>query len=165
MADITKPENLAFRLGMIGVTSALAQPISPIVGAYIYSKFGYIGVFSATLIGMLCAGILLLIRIRPYKWKREKKEVCFIVTVICPCAELTWVQTQGWSSNFSYFEGNKIWPSPSSWNSCQLSTVADNCHTSLVYIQKFKKSAGSQMIIKNSIFQSAPIFVGWKKLP
>ena len=89
MADITKPENLAFRLGMIGVTSALAQPISPIVGAYIYSKFGYIGVFSATLIGMLCAGILLLIRIRPYKWKREKKEVCFIVTVICPCAELT----------------------------------------------------------------------------
>ena len=89
MADITKPENLAFRLGMIGVTSALAQPISPIVGAYIYSKFGYIGVFSATLIGMLCAGILLLLRIRPYKWKREKKEVCFIVTVICPCAELT----------------------------------------------------------------------------
>ena len=84
MADITKPENLAFRLGMIGVTSALAQPISPIVGAYIYSKFGYIGVFSATLIGMLCAGILLLIRIRPYKWKREKKEVCFIVTVIYP---------------------------------------------------------------------------------
>jgi MFS family permease len=89
MADITKPENLAFRLGMIGVTSALAQPISPIIGAYIYSKFGYIGVFSATLMGMLCAGILLLIRIRPYKWKREKKEVCFIVTVICPRADLT----------------------------------------------------------------------------
>ena len=75
MADITKPENLAFRLGMIGVSSALAAPISPIIGAYIYSKFGYIGVFSATLIGTLCAGIFLVIRIHPYKWKPNKEKV------------------------------------------------------------------------------------------
>ena len=53
----------------------LAQPLSPIAGAFIYSKFGYIGLFAATLIGMLCAGMFLLIRIRPYKWNPKKKEV------------------------------------------------------------------------------------------
>ena len=78
MADITKPENLAFRLGMIGLSGALAAPISPIIGAYIYSKFGYMGLFSASNIGVLCAGIFLLIRIHPYKWKPAKEKVCFL---------------------------------------------------------------------------------------
>ena len=39
MADITTPENRAFRYGMLQVAISLAAPLSPIVGSYIYSKW------------------------------------------------------------------------------------------------------------------------------
>ena len=79
MADITTPENRAFRYGMLQLAISMAAPLSPIVGSYIYSnvpyQYRYIGVFLAALIGTIVGGTYLLLRIRSYDWKPQKKEV------------------------------------------------------------------------------------------
>ena len=79
MADITTPENRAFRYGMLQVAISLAAPLSPIIGSYIYSnvpyQYRYVGVFLAALMGTIVGGTYLLLRIRSYEWKPKKKEV------------------------------------------------------------------------------------------
>ena len=79
MADITTPENRAFRYGMLQVAISLAAPLSPIVGSYIYSnvpyQYRYVGVFLAALMGTIVGGTYLLLRIRSYEWNPQKKEV------------------------------------------------------------------------------------------
>ena len=75
MADITTPETLTFRLFMLGIPSALAVPISPLIGNLIYSHFGYVGVLCTSLIGFFLGGLILLFSIRSYDWQPEKKEV------------------------------------------------------------------------------------------
>ena len=47
--------------------------------------------------------------------KAEWKHNC--VTIICPYAELTWVQTRGWPLTFFYLKIGKSQISPSIWNS------------------------------------------------
>ena len=76
MADITTPENRGFRFAMLGVTMTIAGPIAPILGAFIYSKIGYFGLFSVALGGILFGGFLLLFSMRSYEWtpKQNKDE-------------------------------------------------------------------------------------------
>ena len=78
MADITTPETLTFRLFMLGIPSAIAVPISPLIGNLIYLHLGYVGVLSTSLIGFFFGGLLLLFSIRSYNWQPEKKEVLHI---------------------------------------------------------------------------------------
>lgn len=75
LADITEPDKLAFRFGMLHLASSLGRSTGPIVGATIYEHFGYIGVFSASLLGTALGSLYLVVRIWTFKWTPPKSKV------------------------------------------------------------------------------------------
>ena len=90
IADISSEKYRAFRYGMLHLAGSLARPIAPIIGAYLLSfgteewslKYGYVLVFSTSLASTALGAILLLWRIRSYKWIPEKKEVRIMRIII-----------------------------------------------------------------------------------
>ena len=90
IADISSEKYRAFRYGMLHLAGSLARPIAPIIGAYLLSfgteewslKYGYVLVFSTSLASTALGAILLLWRIRSYKWIPEKKEVKIMRIII-----------------------------------------------------------------------------------
>ena len=77
LADITTSETRSFRFAMIGFASQLAAPLAPIVGAYLLSSGGYVCVFSTSLALTMLGALYMVLRIRPFNWKPEKKEVLY----------------------------------------------------------------------------------------
>jgi MFS family permease len=72
--DITKPDERAFRYGMLHLASTLGRPIAAPIGAYLLRTGGYVWVFCTSLAGIVIGSVFLLIRIHSYKWKPEKKD-------------------------------------------------------------------------------------------
>ena len=72
MTDITKPDERAFRFGMIHLASSLGRPLASPLGAYLLRTGGFLCVFSTTLVGIFIGAISLLLRIHKYKWNPPK---------------------------------------------------------------------------------------------
>ena len=75
LADITTPETRAFRFQMLVFASTLSGPLAPMVGAYLLSNGGYVCVFSTSLALTMLGALYMMLRIRSFNWKPEKKEV------------------------------------------------------------------------------------------
>ena len=81
ITDISSPENRAFRFGMLHLATGLGSPLSPPVGAYLLKTGGYVCVFATSLTGIVLGAILLIWRIRKYKWNPERKpKVRFLIS-------------------------------------------------------------------------------------
>ena len=78
VADITDSQYLAFRYGMIHLAGSLAKPIAPMFGAYLLKTGGYVCVFTTSLAGTILGALLLVVMVRSYEWKSEKKHVSFL---------------------------------------------------------------------------------------
>ena len=57
LADITQPEERAFRYGMLGWIKKLGNPLAAQAGKYLLEAGGYTCVFSTTLLGIVLGGI------------------------------------------------------------------------------------------------------------
>ena len=77
LADITTPETRAFRFQMLVFASTLSGPLAPMVGAYLLSNGGYVCVFSTSLALTMLGALYMMLRIRSFNWKPEKKEVLY----------------------------------------------------------------------------------------
>ena len=80
MTDITKPDERAFRFGMIHLASSLGRPLASPLGAYLLRTGGFLCVFSTTLVGIFIGAISLLLRIRKYKWNPPKSNKVIIIS-------------------------------------------------------------------------------------
>lgn len=77
IADISPPDTLAFRYGMLHLASSLGRTIAPPVGAYLFTTGGYTCVFTASLVGTSLGALFLTIRVRSFKWTPKKSQVIF----------------------------------------------------------------------------------------
>ena len=73
LADITQPEERAFRYGMLGWIKKLGNPLAAQAGKYLLEAGGYTCVFSTTLLGIVLGGLLLLWRVHNYDWNPPNK--------------------------------------------------------------------------------------------
>ena len=73
LADITVPEERAFRYGMLGWVKKLGNPLAAQAGKYILEAGGYTAVFSTTLACIVLGGLLLIWRVQKYDWNPPKK--------------------------------------------------------------------------------------------
>ena len=73
LADITQPEERAFRYGMLGWIKKLGNPLAAQAGKYLLEAGGYTCVFSTTLFGIVLGGLLLLWRVNKYAWNPPNK--------------------------------------------------------------------------------------------
>ena len=77
IADITKPEDRAFRYGMLHIVHSLGRPLGAPFGAYLLRTGGFLCVFCTALVGIAIGSVYLLYRINSYKWNPPKKDkVC-----------------------------------------------------------------------------------------
>ena len=60
---------------MLVFASTLSGPLAPMVGAYLLSNGGYVCVFSTSLALTMLGALYMMLRIRSFNWKPEKKEV------------------------------------------------------------------------------------------
>ena len=72
LADISKPEDRAFRYGMLGLAWKCGEPLGNAVGGYLYETGGYNCVFSSTLCGTILGAIVLTVMIKKYQWNPGK---------------------------------------------------------------------------------------------
>ena len=72
LADISKPEDRAFRYGMLGLAWKCGEPLGNAVGGYLYETGGYNCVFSSTLCGTILGAIVLTVKIKKYQWNPGK---------------------------------------------------------------------------------------------
>lgn len=73
IADITTPDERAFRFGMLSLASKLGTPLASQAGKYLFDTGGYVCVFSTTLVGVILGAILLVWRLQRYQWNPPKK--------------------------------------------------------------------------------------------
>ena len=73
IADITTPEERAFRFGMLTLVARLGTPLAAQAGKYLLETGGYVCVFSTTLTGIVLGGILLVWRLKRFDWNPPKK--------------------------------------------------------------------------------------------
>ena len=74
LADISKPEDRAFRYGMLGLAWKCGEPLGNAVGGYLYEIGGYVWVFSSTLCGTFIGAVVLTVMIKKYKWNPTKSK-------------------------------------------------------------------------------------------
>ena len=74
IADITKPEDRAFRYGMLHIVHSLGRPLGAPFGAYLLRTGGFLCVFCTALVGIAIGSVYLLYRIHSYKWNPPKKD-------------------------------------------------------------------------------------------
>ena len=74
ISDVTSPENIAFRLGVIHIVGGIATPIATKFGAILLKEAGYVTVFSTSLGIQILSVIVLYYSIRKYKWSPPKLE-------------------------------------------------------------------------------------------
>ena len=74
LADISPPNQLAFRMGMLHLTSGLAKPIGPPIGAFLYKTGNYLIISKNTsffVLTKVTAGLLIFIYnviCKHYRW-------------------------------------------------------------------------------------------------
>ena len=73
IADISDPENRAFRIFVFGFAYKIGSPVGIQLGKYLFSKGSFLCVSSAKFVARIIAYILLIIRIEIY-YRNEKKE-------------------------------------------------------------------------------------------
>ncbi len=75
VADISPPETLAFRYGMLHLASSLGRAIAPPAGAQLFLTGGYVCVFTASLTGTCLGALYLVVRVASFKWTPKKSAV------------------------------------------------------------------------------------------
>ena len=75
VADISKPDQITFRMAMMHFVSSVGRPLGTQLGSYLFREGGYICVIGATLAGRAIGFILLTVRLEMFKWKPMTKEV------------------------------------------------------------------------------------------
>ncbi len=73
ISDISKPEDRAFRYGMLHLATGLGRPLAAPLGAYLLTTGGFVCVFSTSLVGIVLGSILCVWLIRSYTWNPPKK--------------------------------------------------------------------------------------------
>ena len=74
IADITLPEDRAFRYGMMHLASSLGHPLGSPFGAWLLRTTSFLGVFCTALVGIAIGSAYLLYRINAYKWNPPKTD-------------------------------------------------------------------------------------------
>ena len=74
LADISKPEDRAFRYGMLGLAWKCGEPLGNAAGGYLFDTGGYVCVFSTTLLGTALGAVILTVMIKKYKWNPTKSK-------------------------------------------------------------------------------------------
>ena len=97
LADISTPENRAFRFGMLGLAWRAGEPLGSFAGAYLLETGGFVCVFSSTVVGTAIGGVVLVVMIWKYKWDppKNKAKSAFSLSLIKDSFTATFRKREG----------------------------------------------------------------------
>ena len=98
LADISAPEDRAFRYGMLGLAWRAGEPLGSLAGAYLFEAGGFICVFSTTVVGTAFGGLVLVVMIWKYKWNPPKsatKKSAFNISLVLDAFKATFRKRKG----------------------------------------------------------------------
>ena len=98
LADISAPEDRAFRYGMLGLAWRAGEPLGSLAGAYLFEAGGFVCVFSTTVVGTAFGALVLVVMIWKYKWdppKSNTKKSAFDISLVLDAFKATFRQRKG----------------------------------------------------------------------
>ena len=75
LSDISPPDSLAFRYGMLNLASSLGRAIGPPLGAQLLERGGFVCVFTTSLVGTMLGGLALVVRVASFQWTPQRTQV------------------------------------------------------------------------------------------